>query len=257
MSSIVRALILQDAADYPLPVAPDVEAKRYMQPMDWSSTSQAKSLTGLNTSAGQLVVPFGMLEDDSQTIGTPTGNSLTFVAAAVATGLSKGYTAIWTAIDAAGGSNWTLAASRSSVGTYPWGLGALVAPSGWTKGAANSAVAATGLPAVSLTTTADNSAVLVVCENWQATDDSGHVWNSVNGFRPTALNMGEWLYQYVQTHYTVYAALYPDVGAAGVKSLGFESGVGTGGWGIAALEIKAPSGGGGGPIAFEGWGVPI
>lgn len=256
MSTMVRTLLQAQFGDFDPPVSPAVEAKRYVYPMDWTVTTQTARTYTVTTTPGQLVIPFGMLEDDTQTLTTPTGNSLTFLQAVAASALSKGYAAIWTAVDAAGGTNWALSVARSGAASFPWGFGAIVAPAGWTKGAANGNTGtAAGQPVVSLTTTADNSAALVICTDWQAFDDSGRVWPMINGFRPNIMNMGELAYNYMQTDYTIMAALYPDVGAAGVKSFQFESGVGTGGWSMAALEIKAPAGGG--PIAFEGWGVAI
>lgn len=104
-------------------------------------------------------------------------------------------------------------------------------------GASNVVVDTSGDNLISLTTEEDNSAVVVLLLDWQATDGSSRTWATVNSYTPTAGNGGEKVYAIDNGQYTIYAAVYPDVGAAGAKSFGLTAPDSTN-ISIVAVEIK-------------------
>lgn len=232
---------------WPLPLISTYEGA------DWEVTTGPKS-TKVTTVAGDLVVVIGMSEANTQTLAAPIGNSLTFVAATSGGAASQGWGGIWTAVDSAGGTDWSLSQGIAAGSGQMWGHQVLQFRN-VELGAAPAVSGGTGAATMSITTTAANSSVLVAVVDWSGTDGvSGtRAWAAVNGFTPTKANGGELNYFRSSTDYTVYTALYPDVGAAGAKTVGLSAPT-PGGRTVMAIELKAvaPS-----VTEFEGWGVPI
>jgi hypothetical protein len=236
----------------------------------WGSTTSPKTLT-LTTAPGDLIVVYAMSESDNSGGGIPisatlTGNGLTWTLAQSNGGVTgvtpnRGSGKMWWAIDPTGGTEWTLTATRPASGAHQWGIGAIVIAAADHNGVgASNSVTSDGTAGwnVPLTTTADNSSVLFAMVDWSANTNQGKVWNTVNGFEPEQFrgNMGELTYWAITTNYAVYAAFYPDVGVAGLDQYAITNGT-FGGMTLMAIEIKKAVGGGGGPVEFEGWGVPI
>lgn len=91
---------------------------------------------------------------------------------------------------------------------------------------------------VSITTTQANSGVMVVIGDWDATDwGTTRPWLTVNGQTTQEL-----AYFRDSIHYTLGIAFFPDVGAAGAKTVGLSGLTGT--FTISALEVKGSAGGG-------------
>lgn len=88
---------------------------------------------------------------------------------------------------------------------------------------------------IALTTTQDNSAVLVFIVDFNAVDGAGRTWLSVNG-APT-----ERVYSFEASRYTVTCVTYADVGAAGAKTLGRADGAGLLA-SVFAVEVKGTAG---------------
>jgi hypothetical protein len=95
----------------------------------------------------------------------------------------------------------------------------------------------TGTPSISITTTQDNSAVAVIIIDWNAADGASRTWLTVNSITPTSGNGGERTYFRNASFYTVYAAYWSDVGAAGAKTVGL-SAPGSQQYSIIAVEVK-------------------
>jgi len=106
--------------------------------------------------------------------------------------------------------------SLSSTGTGLWGDIALVFSGSPGAGASGSATG-TGAPSLSLTTTADNSAVGVIVLDHNAVSGASRTWRTVNGVTPTAGNGYELDYTLVASEYGVYVAYYPNAGLTGSK----------------------------------------
>lgn len=96
---------------------------------------------------------------------------------------------------------------------------------------------ASGAPSLSITTTQDNSAIVVFVLDWSAVDGASRTWRTVNSVTPTAANGLERSYFRDSAQYTVYSAYYSDAGTAGAKTVGL-SAPGAQKYSIIAVEIK-------------------
>jgi len=90
---------------------------------------------------------------------------------------------------------------------------------------------------VSITTTGNNSTILVGVCDWNALDGASRVWATVNGFAPSAGDGTELAYFRNTTNYAAYIAYYPDAGAAGAKTVGVTTPGATMRPSVAAVEI--------------------
>lgn len=81
-----------------------------------------------------------------------------------------------------------------------------------------------GAPSWTLTTTTNNCLIVAVVVDWNAVDGASRTWRTVNGITPTAGNGFERSYVLSGTGaLTYYVAYWPDVGAAGAKTLGLST----------------------------------
>lgn len=103
-------------------------------------------------------------------------------------------------------------------------------------GASNKAQGNSGSPSVSLTTTQANSAIVVVCGDWNAVSGTQTFTNNFSG-TPTALTD----YPGDNVYYGVAIAYFPDAGAAGSKTVGMSAPTGQK-WSIIAIEVKGTAG---------------
>lgn len=99
-------------------------------------------------------------------------------------------------------------------------------------GDSNIATGASGNPSVSLTTTQDNSAIVVICTDWNANSGTQTFTSNFSG-TPAALTD----YPGDASHYGVAIAYFPDAGAAGSKTVGMSAPTGQK-WTIIAIEVK-------------------
>lgn len=98
--------------------------------------------------------------------------------------------------------------------------------------------AGSGAPSLSITTTQDNSAIVVVVADWNTVDGASRTWRTVNSITPTSGNGYERSYVLDPGGaFTYYAAYYPDAGAAGAKTVGLTA-PSTMRYVICAVEIK-------------------
>lgn len=93
-------------------------------------------------------------------------------------------------------------------------------------------------PAFAFTTNFDNSAIVYIIADWNATDGTTRTHRTVNGFTPTVGNGQELVYFRNAAEYTVYAAYIVDAGAAGSKTIGISAPAG-GDCLIAAVEVRS------------------
>ena len=103
-------------------------------------------------------------------------------------------------------------------------------------GASNKAQGGSGSPSVSLTTTQNNSAIVVICTDWNAVSGTQTFTNNFSG-TPAAMTdfPGD------ATHYGVAIAYFPDAGTAGSKTVGMSAPTGQK-WTIIAVEVKGTAG---------------
>lgn len=203
-----------------------------------STTPKTVSVT---TQAGDIVVVYGGVENSNETLGAPSGNSISFTLKdSVVLDVNWASAYVYTGVDTTGGTNWTLSMSKTSGGNF-WGFTCLVFRGSEGVGASNKANINGSAPSLSVTTTQDNSAVVVFNNDWNALDGSSRVWSTVNGITPTSGNGLETTYGFNSGLYTVYGAYYNDVGTAGGKTVGL-SAPGGQKYSIVAVEIKGVAG---------------
>lgn len=119
-----------------------------------------------------------------------------------------------------------------------------------------SAVNATGT--ANITTTQDNSAVIVLITDWNASDGSSRTWATVNSITPTSGNGFELHYERNTTNAAFYLAYYPDVGTAGSKTVGITAPTSsTLRPALAAVEVKGTAGGGAATSIFIPHRMPL
>lgn len=205
------------------------------------NTSTTPKTVSVTTQAGDVVVVYAVLENGNATgfsATTPSGNSITFTSQQQVH-INNSWTdvGIWTGTDATGGTSWTLSLSASGLSGQHWGVGCMVFRGSDGIGVSNKANASAAAPSVSLTTTQDNSAIVVVSGDWDADDGSSRTWRTVNSITPTNGNGLEKTYSFDSGVYTAYAAYYNDAGAAGSKTVGLTA-PSSQTYSIAAVEIK-------------------
>lgn len=110
-------------------------------------------------------------------------------------------------------------------------------------GATNGAVGVTGAsPSVSITTSFADSALFVIAADWGAQDGASRTWSTINGFTPTAANGQELVYFRNSLNYTVFAAYYPNVGAAGSKTIQISNLTASSDTSFAVVEVRGSGG---------------
>jgi hypothetical protein len=204
---------------------------------DWTSNTTPKTQS-VTTAAGDVLAIPGQTDDNLTVLDAPTGTlSYNLEDSVVVTDYN--WTGIWSAIDSTGHS-FTFSQTRSGSGTERWGNDVLRFRNSGGIGAHAKNNSTSGGPSVSLTTTQDNSAVVVIAGDWNGVDGTSRVWRTVNSFIPTADNGCERHYDKDIAPDTRYLAYYPNVGVAGAKTFGLSTPSSGMHWSIIAVEIKGP-----------------
>jgi hypothetical protein len=185
---------------------------------DYQASGTPKSVS-LTTQAGDLVVVYGGSEDSPYTLGTPSGNGISFTLHKSLINLNFSTAYIWSGVDNTGGVSWTLQIAQAG-GAGVWGFTAVVFRAHGGAGASASGSIDGAFPSQAISTGA-NSALVVFDSDWNASDGGTRVWRTINGTTPTAGNGLELDYSRNVSHYTIYGGYYPDVGTAGSKTVGF------------------------------------
>lgn len=202
----------------------------------WNSTTSPKTTASMTVQTGDVLVAYSIVEDHAATVSiTNSGTAQTWTQQQLinVTDYTKIY--IWTAI-ASANTSFTVSFTRSATARF-FGGNVLTFRSSGGVGASIATNNSTGDPAVTLLTTAANSAVVTVIGDWSAVDGTTRTWNTVNSITPTSGNGLEVTYSRDASNYTRYAAYWNDVGAVGNKVLGTQLPDGMK-WSIAAVEVK-------------------
>ena len=208
--------------------------REYQQTSSWHTNEAAKSVQ-MTTRSGDVLVVVATTADGTTTLGTPVGNALTYTLeqSSVAAGDPAIY--VWSATDTLGGNSWPLSISRTA-GMGAWGYGVYVVTRTTGVGASALTGPAVGAPGVSLATTVNQSAVVVISVDDLATNQADRLWRTVEDVvRPTLASNTEKLAQVGS--YAVYSAYYHNVGALGAKTYGLVLPTAQR-YTIAAIEIK-------------------
>jgi hypothetical protein len=116
------------------------------------------------------------------------------------------------------------------------GLGVLQFTGSDGIGATNVARNTTGFPSVSLTTTQDNSAIVAVVGDWAAVAGA-RTYTAISGSNGVEVVH----YDDNATHYGLDIVYWPDVGAAGAKTVAMSAPSGMN-WTIEVVEVKGSAG---------------
>jgi hypothetical protein len=207
----------------------------------WDTSTTPKTVTP-TTAAGDFLCVLAAAEDNDATLGTPSGNSLTYTVRQQSAGTpdDASRVSVWTA-PATAATGWTLTGTRGGT-ALKWGFITLRFSGSGGYGGGSVATAGSGAPSLNITTTQANSAIAVIVADWNAADGTSRTWRTVNGVTPTAGNTLERVYFRNGLNYTVYSAYYSDAGAAGVKTVGLSAPAGQT-YSIIAIEILGTAGG--------------
>ncbi len=220
---------------------------------DWSVASQTvnpKTTSSFNVQAGDVLVAYGVIENVSNLDSiSVSGGSLVWTPQQTVNINSFTYLAVWTAtVDSNKSMTVNFTCSNDCVShNYRFGGDVLTFRNSGGVGGSNSTNSLnTGSGStLNLTTTQNNSVIVTVVGDWDATDGSSRVWRTVNSITPTSGNGLETTYNFISLGYTVYGAYYSNAGTAGSKTVGLSAPVNQK-YSIAAVEIKASNGSGGG-----------
>ena len=208
----------------------------YSTGFDAVASPRTSSVTVTN---GDVLGVLSGSEDNNFQLSTPTGGGLTYSPQQTVQVANFCTAYIWTALPA---SNQSFTFSQAIGAGGSAGFGSVPMRFSGSNGVgASSSTNASGAPSLNISTTSDNSAVLVIVTDWNASDGTSRTWRTVNSITPSNGNGYERVYFTDSSRYTIFAAYYPNVGTAGSKTVGL-SAPSSQKYSIAAIEIKgAPS----------------
>lgn len=204
----------------------------------WNTGGGAAKSVTWSPSAGNILVAIAMSEDAGTTLAISGGPTWTLAQSHTVASNCTAY--VWTA-SAAGGSITPTFTPGGGNGNQVFGANVLEFSGCDGVGASNKAQT-TGGPSLGLTTTQDNSAIVVASADYLAVDGTTRTWRTVNSVTPTSGNGLEVTYFRNAANYTVYGAYYSDAGTAGAKTVGLSAPTGQQ-YSILAVEIKGAAGG--------------
>jgi len=201
----------------------------------WNSTTTPKTamsavainsgdvLIGVACTENEAVGPIALTENGTDSWVSQQSSTITNYTIV----LASSYTATT-------GENLTVTVTRAGVIEY-FGANVVRFSGSDGVGASNKANGSTGSPSVSLTTTQANSAIVVICGDWNAVSGTQTFTNNFSG-TPSALTdfTGD------GANYGVAICYFPDAGAIGSKTVGMSAPTGQQ-WNIIAVEVKGTS----------------
>jgi hypothetical protein len=206
----------------------------------WNATGTSKTTGSFSVQSGDVIVCFGVGEDNGQTgnYNTPTnsGTAFTWTNKFTTNGASAAKIGVWTTTATATQS--MTVTLTCATGALDNGVGVMVfRNSAGGFGATANTTSGGSAPSLAITTLAANSMLVTVVGDWNAVDGAARTWRTVNSITPTAGNGLEVVYSFVSGHYTVYAAYYSDTGATGSKTVGLSAPTGQSST-VGAVEVK-------------------
>lgn len=213
-------------------------APRFVQEAEtaFNTTTTPKTSAALTDLGGDVLLSAGVGEDGGLTTIVPTLTGEVFASAVNigTTGSTSRIHAHTTTISSDGVAE-TVSVART--GTALWfGANMLLfrdsAGFGAAPPSAQSITAAS--PNLAITTTQENSAIVVILTDWGASDPTTWTWRTVNGVAPTIQTSFQ-----DTVHYAFVIGYYPDAGSIGAKNVGVTNSIT---YTIAAVEIKGVAG---------------
>lgn len=199
----------------------------------YSNTTSPKT-SAVTPANGDVFVLVIETEDNSTTLGTPTGGGWTYTLQQQVTVAAFTSVAIYTFLPT--NSTGFSISCTTTFGTGWWGFTWLRFTGSAGVGASSKTNNASGAPSLGLTTSFANSAIVCGIGDW-SNQAGAQTWRTVNGITPTAGNGGERLYSFQASHYVSSVAYWSDAGAAGAKTVGETAPTGQK-YSIAAVEVR-------------------
>lgn len=208
----------------------------------WNNTTTPKTVSA-TAAAGDVFIVAGGSENANTLVQTPTGGtSITWTQQEAQSGGTgnQSHCILFSAAPSA--QSWTLSVARSATANW-WGFNALrfSGSSGIGAHISTNNGTSSGLPTVNLTTTGANSAIVAIVANWNG-GTAEPTWGAINGYTPTVANGGTVSFFGNTANYAISVAIYPDVGAAGSKTISQSAPTGQR-YVIAAIEVLGSAGG--------------
>jgi hypothetical protein len=188
----------------------------------WNTNTSPKTTASITVQTGDVLIAFAANPDLSFGDISIAGGGLTWTQQRKTTTSSAVEVWLWSATAT---SNTSFTVSFTQTGSASvFGGNVLVFRNSAGIGASAMTVAPNSAPSLNLTTTAANSAIVVINGDWNGRDGSTRTWRTVNSITPTPPpptgNGLEVTYFQNTIDYGVYGAYYSDVGAAGIKTVG-------------------------------------
>lgn len=221
----------------------------------WNTSTTPKTVTPTIAANDRLII-CGMTANDTTQVSTPTDNlatHLTYNLLETIQVTDYCYLRLWEAnVNGGQSGSFTLSMARAGVAdNFGFNCLRFSGVSSIGNHAQAHAEVSSGGSDLSLTTSVEDSLVVVFSADWTADPAIGKTWRTVNGITPTTGNGLAVTFQVVSSVYGVYGSYYPGVGAAGLNHYGNDNPADEK-YSIAAVELVGPSVGGGGGSPYTG-----
>lgn len=203
-------------------------------PVTWgtANTSATRTTPSYSPAAGTILVGAAVLEDTTLSQISSISGGPAWTQQYLTNPANKTGVALYTAT--AEGGSITSTVTRNASTSHKCGLAVLQFTDSDGIGAKNTASGTSGTPSVSLTTTQDNSAIVAVIGDWAAVTGTS-TFSDISG--SSAVEVVDYA---DGTAYGVHIAYWPNVGAAGSKTVAMSAPSGQN-WIIQAIEVKGIS----------------
>jgi hypothetical protein len=200
----------------------------------WGSvlgSSNPKVSISFTVNAGDVIVAYGMTEDQPYALSISGGTGLTWTEKQQVNAVGYGRAYVWTTTVGTGQTMHINCSRSPTTGTAAYGCDALVFR-GSTGVGTTAKANASGAPSLTMTTVSDNSAEVKAVVDWSALSGA-----SRNSLTTGVGAFTEQTYQQVTSVYTVYGGYHANVGTAGSKTVGYSAPTGQK-YSIVAAEVK-------------------
>lgn len=203
----------------------------------WNTNTKPKTISCTLVDQDVLVVAavLGDWTTSSDTFATPTGGGLAYTLEESINLTTYTSLSLWTA-PSTSNQTFNISITPGASTQFFGGAFAVFHDSTGIGVSAQAHPVPTGAANLNLTTTGDNSAVVMVIGDWTPVDGASRTYVGVNGYTPTSGNGLELAYAFTSGQYTAYFAYWPDAGAAGTNNFGLSAPTGQK-IAIAAVEI--------------------
>lgn len=176
----------------------------------WNLSLDSKTTPSFSVETGDVLVAYTLDADNGSSLVVSSSPSLTWTREELVQAVDYLAVSVWSATA-------TSDTSITVTSNPTYGMQVLVFRNSDGLGASAKTNVLSGAPTLNLTTTDDNSAVVVVPMDWSAVDGSSHTW------RTNAGPLNEQLYMYNPGLSTLYGGFHTDAGTAGTYAIGLSA----------------------------------